>query len=330
MVDHPARRSVARTLLAAASMSFLTSCAHAVTRARTPRIGFMIGRGYPTMEAAFREELARLGRIHGKNVFIEARISNNAAELQMQAVELAHMELELIVAAALPQALAVRAANPEMPMVVATAAGLVTNGFAESLQRPGGNVTGMDELPAGLTATRLRLLKQAAPAMERVALLSTTPGRGGHETQLADAERAAAELAISVTPYRANSPEEVQNALAAIARDACDGMLNFQGGLSLGLRDSIVAFAAEHRIPAMYQSKLFAEAGGLMAYAPDQDEQFRTAARLTARILDGAAPADLPIQHPSRYYLTINVRTAAAIGLTVPSTLLERADWVLS
>jgi putative tryptophan/tyrosine transport system substrate-binding protein len=329
MGDQLARRSVTGAALGGAFASFLSSCSHGILDSRTPRIGFMIGTGYPTMEAAFREELARLGYIDGQNLFIETRISNSAAELQMQAAELASTELDLIVAAALPQALAVRAANPDMRMVVGTAAGLVTNGFAQSLGRPGGNVTGMDELPPGLTGHRLRLLKSAAPFMSRVGLLSTTPGRGGHEAQLVDAEQAAAELRISVTPYRATSPAEVESALAAVARDDIDGMLNFQGGLSLGLRNTIVRFAAEHRIPAMYQSKLFAEAGGLMAYAPDQDEQFRMAARYADRILRGAAPGELPIQHPSRYFLTINTRAASALDLNLSASLLDRADWLL-
>jgi putative tryptophan/tyrosine transport system substrate-binding protein len=285
MGDQLVRRSVALAALGGGFASFLSGCGHRVVGARTPRIGFMIGVGYPTMEAAFRDELTRLGYIEGQNLSIETRISTSAAQLQTQAAELARMDLDMIVAAALPQALAVRAANPDMRMVVGTAAGLVTNGFAQSLERPGGNVTGMDELPPGLTGNRLRLLKSAAPLISRVGLLSTTPGRGGHEAQLLDAEHAAGELGLSVTPYRATSPAEVESALAAMARDDVGGMLNFQGGLSLGLRDTIVRFAAEHRIPAMYQSRLFAEAGGLMAYAPDQDEQFRMAARYVDRIL---------------------------------------------
>lgn len=288
----------------------------------------MIGDGYPTMVAAFREELGRLGYIEGVNLILEMRVSSGG-EVQAQAVELAGMELDLVVAAALPQALAVRAANPAMPMVVGTAPGLVTNGFASSLERPGGNVTGMDELPPGLTARRLRLLKMAAPGISRVALLSTTPGRGGHEIQLADAERAAAEFGVSVRPYRAASPLEVETALAAIVRDRMNGLVNFQGGLSLGRRDFITAFAAQHGIPAIYQSKLFAEAGGLMAYSPDQDEQFRMAARYADRILRGARPGDLAIRHPARYYLTVNMRAASRLNLTFPASILSQADFAL-
>lgn len=146
------------------------------------------------MTAAFKDELRTLGWIEGDNLVLETRPSRpNTDDLAAHAADLAALDVELIVAAALPIALEVRRVAPSMPMVVATAAGLVTNGFAASFERPGGNVTGMDELPPGLTTRRLRLLKRAAPAVSRVALLSTTPGRGGHETRLADAEKGGAE-----------------------------------------------------------------------------------------------------------------------------------------
>ena len=187
----------------------------------------------------------------------------------------------------------------------------------------------MEELPPGLTARRMRLLKTVAPGISRIALLSTTPGRGGHEIQLAHAEQAAPELGVSVRPYRAANIAEVDAALATIVRDRMDGLVNFQGGLSLGRRNEIAAFTAQHRLPAIYQSELFDEAGGLMAYAPDQDEQFRIAARYVDRILRGANPGDLPIQHPERYYLSVNSRAAAGIGLTFPPSILSPADFVL-
>jgi putative ABC transport system substrate-binding protein len=138
---------------------------------------------------------------------------------------------------------------------------MVSNGFAKSLKHPGGIYTGMDELPPGVTAKRLQLLKTAAPSVSRVALLSTTPGRGGHEAQLADAERAAKSLRLTVKPYRATSPTELETALAAIANDGMEGLANFQGGLSLGYRQLIVDFAAKNRLPAVYQSAFFVEAG---------------------------------------------------------------------
>jgi putative ABC transport system substrate-binding protein len=210
------------------------------------------------------------------------------------AAELARMDLTLIFAAALPYALEVRKANPSMPMVIGTCPGMVSNGFAETLDRPGGIYTGIDELPPGVTAQRLRLLKAAAPAVTRVGLLSTTPGRGGHEAQIADVRTAVLETGVEVQPYRATSFRELIRALERIAGDGMNGMLNFQGGLSLSNRQLIVDFATEKGIPAIYQTSLFVDAGGLMAWAPNLLEQFRMAARLVDRILKGSSPGERP------------------------------------
>lgn len=296
---------------------------------RVKRIGFLSG-AVPTLIKAFEEELRRLGHAEGKNLVIEKRISRpNTSDLVEQAAELARMDFDLIVAAALPQALEVRKANPDMPMVIATCPGMVSNGFAKSLKRPGGIYTGMDELPPGVTARRLRLLKTAAPEVSRVALLSTTPGRGGHETQLADAEKTAKSLRLTVKPYRATSLKELEAALAAIINDGMDGLMNFQGGLSLANRQLIVDFAAKNGLPAIYQATFFVEAGGLMAWAPDQEEQYREAARYVDRILSGAKPGDLPIHYPSRYYLIINKSAAQGLRLDLPPKLVAQADRVL-
>jgi putative ABC transport system substrate-binding protein len=206
---------------------------------------------------------------------------------------------------------------------------MVSNGFARTLEHPGGIYTGLDELPPGVTAKRFRLLKKAAPAVSRVALLSTTPGRGGHETQLADAERTARSLHLAVRPYRATSLDEIERALTEIQHDGMNGLVNFQGGLSLANRQLIVEFAAKNRLPAIYQATFFVEAGGLMAWAPNQEEQYREAARYVDLILKGAKPGNLPIKYPSRYYLSINKSAAQGLGLVLPPSLLSKADRVL-
>lgn len=296
---------------------------------RVHHIGVLSG-AVPTLIKAFEDELRRLGHLDGGNLVIEKRIARpNTSDTSRHAAELAHMDLDLILAAALPQALEVRKANPAMPMVIATCPGMVSNGFAESLEHPGGIYTGMDELPPGVTDKRLRLLKTAAPSVSRIALLSTTPGRGGHEAQLAEAESAAQSLQVTVKPYRAASLEELNAALAAIAGDGMDGLMNFQGGLSLANRQIIVDFAARNRLPAVYQAIFFAEAGGLMAWAPDQEEQYREAARLVDRILRGAKPGDLPVRYPGKYYLVINQTAARTLGLVLPPALITQADRVL-
>jgi putative tryptophan/tyrosine transport system substrate-binding protein len=325
------RRSFIRDLAAfGGTLPLVASWAQQAAPARPTRIGFLLGQGYPELEASFREELSRLGYTDGKNILIEARISRpNTQDLPTMTAELARMDLGLIVAGALPFALEVRKLNPSMPMVIATCPGMVSNGFAQTLERPGGIYTGMDELPPGVTARRLTLLKTAAPAVTRVALLSTTPGRGGHEAQVADAETTASALGVEVHPYRAASYAELKAALHRIGTEGMNGLLNFQGGLSLANRQLIVDFAAERRIPSIYQATLFAEAGGLMAWAPDLLEQYREAARFVDRIVKGAKPGDLPVKQPEKYSLTVNAGAARRIGLTLPRELLAQADRVL-
>jgi len=326
------RRAFIRDLiLLLSAIPFMASCTHHIRPARVRRIGFIVGTGYPFLVTAFKDELRSLGYVEGRDIVIETRLSRpNTSDLPRQAAELAHMDLELIVAGALPFALEVRRANSALPMVIATCPGMISNGFAQSLEHPDGYVTGIDELPPGVTAKRLTLLKTAAPKVSRVALLSTTPGQGGHEMQLRDAEQAATALGIRVKPYRATSLDELQKALAAIVMDDMDGLLNFQGGLSLANRQLIVDFAAAHRLPAIYQATLFAEAGGLMAWAPDLPHQYRTAADYADKILKGAKPGDLPITYPPKYFLTINSSAARGLGLPLPPALLAQADRVVA
>lgn len=293
------------------------------------RIGLLVGDDPEGGVAAFRQTLTDVGYVEGRNLEIVMRRTGSTRPGAEAAAELARMDLALVVAHSLPLALAVRAANPAMPMVIVTTPGFITNGFAKTLERPGGNVTGIDELPPGVTARRLELLKTAAPGISRVALLSTTPGSGSHEVQLADAQQAAARLGVTTRTYRATSVAELEQVLAAIAADDMNGLLNFQGGLSYVNRQLIVDFAAEHRLPAIFQATVFAQAGGLMTWAPNLVDQFRTAAGYVNQILKGARPGDLPIRHPSRYYLTLNNRAARKLGLVFPAALVSKADRIL-
>jgi putative ABC transport system substrate-binding protein len=303
---------------------------HGLAQQRVPRIGFMSG-AEPSLISSFEDEMRKLGYSPGTNIHIETRIARrNTDDTAVHAAELGAMALDFVVVAALPQALVMRQVNPRMPLVIITCPGMVSNGFAESLERPGGIYTGMDELPPGVTRKRLLLLKRAAPAVSRIALLSTTPGRGGHETQLVDAEQTAKELGVSVKAYRAGSLGELAAALDAVRDDRMNGLVNFQGGLSLANRQMIVEFAAAQRLPAVYQSLFFVESGGLMAWAPDQREQYRSGARMADQILKGKRPGDIPVQHPEPYQLHLNKRAAAAMNLRLPADLVAEADKVLS
>jgi putative ABC transport system substrate-binding protein len=316
-------------------MAVLACVAPVVVRARQsqrrpiPSIGLLLGEDPEGGVAAFKQTLSELGYADGRDLTLEIRETGRTRPGPEAAAELARMDLALVVAHSLPLALAMRAANPAMPMVIVTTPGFTTNGFAKTLERPGGNVTGIDELPPGVTARRLELLKTAAPRVSRLALLSTTPGSGVHEIQLADAQEAAARLGIATRPYRATSLPALEEALAAIAADHMDGLLNFQGGLSYVNRQMIVDFATKHRLPAIYQATVFAHAGGLMTWAPNLVDQFRTAAGYVAQILNGARPGDLPVRYPSRYYLTLNNTAAKNLGVSFPPSLRSQADLVL-
>ena len=331
MRDAPTDLWTRRTFVAASvSLALPQSEARSSHRQTKHRVGLLVSAGYEPMIVAFRAELARLGYDDGRNVRLHVREwESNAEDAAGPASELVRRGISLVVAGALPQALAVRSLVPAMPMVIVTCPGMVSNGFANSLARPGRNVTGMDELPPGVTARRLALLKTLAPMVSRVGLLSTTPGRGGHEIQLADAIAAARRLGVEVKAYRVNSVDELERALEAMIADGKNGLATFQGRLSLANRERIVGFAAEHRLPAVYQATLFAEAGGLMAWAPDLIDQYRTAAHYVKAILAGSRPGDLPIRYPHPYYLTINAHTAHDLGLTIPAELRTQAQRIL-
>jgi len=319
------RRSAVLGLAAIAARS----TAQTTAAKAPPRIGFITGAGFPELEQAFTDELRRQGLVEGRDVVVVRRFTRaNSDDGRIMGRELANSDLALVVPSALPLALVIREANPRMPMVIGTCPGMVANGFAQSMEHPGGIYTGIDELPPGVTARRLALLKSVAPAVTRVALLSTTPGPVAHDIQLADARRAAAELKIETKPYRASSLEEIESALDAMRADGMNGLQNFQGGLSLANRQLIVDYAAAHRLPAVYQARAFVAAGGLMAWAPDQSEQLRIAARMAAQILRGTRPGDIPVVYPPRYALLLNPRAARELGLEFSAELRRSAEIV--
>ena len=319
------RRSFVESLAGVGCATLTLSSASRAQSPRVRRIGLSLGEDPEGGGAAFGETLRALGYVEGDNLVIKT----SSVPGPNSAADLARMDVELVVVQALPYGLTARAANPDMPLVIVTTPGIVSNGFARTMEHPGGNATGIDELPPGVTAKRLGLLKAAAPAVSKVALLSTTPGRGGHETQLADALKAAPKLGVAVKAYRATSLAELESALESIAADGMNGLLNFQGGLSYLNRQLIVEFAGKQRIPAIYQATVFARAGGLMTWAPDLAEQHREAAHYVDKILKGAKAGDLPVRYPARYFLTLNMTAAKNLRLTFPPALVAKADRVL-
>ncbi len=329
MDDFTTRRTFLKGLSLLTALPLVVRGSGLLMNETVPRIGFLSGAGNLELEKYFTEELQKLGFTEGKNIRIEIRLARpNTTDAMTMAAELAPMDLSLIVVGSLPFALEIRKNNPNMPMVLVTCPGMVSNGFAKSLAHPGGIYTGLDELTEGVTAKRLRLLKAAAPTVNRIALVSTTPGVGGHEIQLLEAEKTAATLGIEVKPYRAASLPQLEKALEDLLKDGMNGMLSFQGALTLANRQLMVDFAARNRIPAIYQQSAFAEVGGLMAWAPDLAQQFREAAHYVSKILKGAKPGDLPVKHPEKYYLTLNATAANSIGVRFSKQLLAEATKV--
>lgn len=289
----------------------------------------MLRARYPEFVAAFTDELARLGHVDGRTVIIEKRLAkDDLSDVPAQALELTRMNLKVIVVGSSTWANAVMKANPKMPMIIVTSAAMVESGYAKSRERPGGNITGNDELPPGLTGHRMALLKEAAPGVSRIGLLAAAED-AAYRVQLGDANAAATRLSLTVKPYPAPSPKAIEQALAAMVADGMNGLVNFQSGFSLAHRQFIVDFAARHRLPGIYQATRFVDAGGLMAYSPDQDEQVREAARYADKVLRGARVGDLPIKYPPRYLLTINASAARALGLVLPAALLRKADRIV-
>lgn len=324
------RQEFLSTLSLLCAAPLLSSHAGYFDQKDPPRIGFLSGAGTLHLEEVFMNELKLLGLNDGENIHVEMRLARpNTGDLVVMAEELAKMDLVLIVAASLPVALEVRKRNPKMPMILCTCPGMVSNGFAETLEHPGGIYTGMDELPPGVTATRLQLLKEAVPRATRIALMSATPGKGGHEAQLADAEKTAMSLNIEVKPYRVSSLPELEKALASVITDGMQGMVVFQGALTLANRAMVVDFALRNKLPVIYQQAVFVELGGLMSWAPQLEQQFREAAHYVSKILKGAKSGDLPVKHPDKYYLTLNVRTAETIGVNFSEDLLKKATTII-
>jgi putative ABC transport system substrate-binding protein len=325
-MSHTTRREFVRTVSLLCLAPSILQGSDFSKKQKMPHIGYLSGAGVLHLENIFTEELKKLGFRDGENVKIEMRLFQpNTTELAVMAAELARMNLTLIVAGSLPIAMEIRKNNPNMPMVLATCPGMVSNGFAKTLEHPGGIYTGIDELSKGVTEKRLQLLKSAVPTVTRIALLSATPGLGGHEVQLAEAKTAAAALGIEIKPYRVTSLEELKKALADLVSDGMNGMVVFQGALTLANRKMIVDFAAQNRLPAIYQQSVFVEIGGLIAWAPDLEQQFREAAHYVEKILKGAKPGDLPVKHPDKYYLTLNKTAAGKMNINFPKELMAQA-----
>jgi len=293
---------------------------------RVPKVGFL--GGDPFIQA-FDQGLRELGYTDGQNIVIE-QISwaGQDEELPTLAAELVRRKVDLLVAGTTPRALAARNATTTIPIVMVNVADPVASGLVVSLARPGGNVTGLSRVSLDLIGKNLELLREAAPVVTRLAVL-VNPTHALHPALLNSAKHTAALLTLKLEPVEAAAPKELEHAFSVIARKRVNALLVLPDGMFWGERRRIADFALRSRLPSMFGNTEHAEAGGLMSYAPNSFEPYRRAAYYVDKILKGAKPADLPVEQPTKFELVINLKTAKALGLTIPQTLLLRADQVI-
>jgi putative tryptophan/tyrosine transport system substrate-binding protein len=280
--------------------------------------------------AAFRQGLREHGWIEGQNLVIEWRYGEGTLErLPALAAELVRLGVDVLVTGGgEPTIQALKQATSTIPIVMAVSADPVATGLVASLPRPGGNITGLSIQAAEVGGKRLALLKEAMPQASRVAVLwnAASPGKA---LEWQDTQIAARALGVTLQSMEVRGPDEFDGALAAIARARPDALLTFSDPLTLVHRTQIVEFAAQNRLPLMSEIKAFAEAGGLMTYGASLPDLFHRAADYVDRILKGAKPGDLPVEQPTKFELVINLKTAQALGLTIPPTLLFQADEII-
>ena len=300
--------------------------------AKVHRIGFLTSRSptdSPHLLEAFRQGLRELGYVEGQNIAIEYRFAEGRPErLPALAAELVRLKVDVIVTAAPPAHLAAKQATSTIPIVFVVTGDPVAEGLVASLARPGGNITGLSSIAPEVVGKQLELLKEVTPRVSRVAVLQN-PSNHVHPAMLRQAEGAARALGVQLHTVQARTPPEIDAAFEAMRSQRAGGVLVLRDLLFLAQRTQIAALAAKSRLPAVYGNKEVAEAGGLMAYGANTPQMYRRAATYVDKILKGAKPADLPVEQPTKFELVINLKTAKALGLTIPPSLLQRADEVI-
>jgi len=324
-----------KLLIVALGLGILAAplAAHGQPPAKIPRIGYLVLAPLtdpPSPErAAFLEGLRELGYVEGKTVAIEYRSAAwNAELLPDLAEELVRLKVDVIVTGGGGAvADAARQATKTIPIVVAASADPVGIGLVASLARPGGNITGTSLMAPELGSKRLELLKEAVPRTSRVAVLWHPRGAGRLEWQ--QTEAAARRLGVALQSYEVRNADDLARTLEGMSRQRPDAVIMFFDPLTSGYRVIISDFALKNRLPTIFGAREFAAAGGLMSYGPNIPELFRRAAVYVDKILKGAKPRDLPIEQPTKFELIVNLKTAKALGLTIPPSVLIRADQVV-
>ena len=325
------RRKFVICLLTTALLSTVPF-AEAQQAKKVPRIG-LLSPFSPSATArwheAFRKGLRDLGWVEGKNISIEYRYAEGKRDrLPELAADLVRLKVDVIVAAVNTDAVAAKKATSTIPIVVASAGDPVALGLVESLARPGGNITGLSQIAPELAGKRLELLKEIVPKLSRVAVLwnpqGTTSPLSWKEIQLP-----ARELGVQLHSLEVRSPNDFDQAFEYATRARAGALAVMPDPVFTANLKRIVDFAAKSRLPTIFHSSEFADAGGPAAYGPDRADMFRRPATFVDKILKGAKPGDLPVEQPTRFELVVNMKTAKALGLTIPQSVLFRADRVI-
>ena len=299
---------------------------------KIPRIGYLGdgsagSRGPITLEP-FREGLRELGYVEGQNILIEVRWTDSKSERLPELVgELIGLKVDVIVTHGLPAARAAKIATTDIPIVVATAADFVGNGLVTSLAHPGGNVTGTSDQNTELSGKQVQLLKELLPGLKRVAILENPMNPAAVRTS-EETKKAARDLGLQVKPLPVRSPDEIAEALEMAAKGRADAVIVVHDSWLIEHRVQIAQLALKKRLPTL-SAALLAEAGGLMTYGANSEALFKHAAVFVDKILKGRKPADLPVEQPTKFELVINLKTAKQIGLTIPPSVLYRADKII-
>jgi putative tryptophan/tyrosine transport system substrate-binding protein len=299
---------------------------------KIPRIGYL-GGASPSLAAArieaFRQGLRELGYVEGKNVVIEYRYAEGKLDrLPALAAELVRLKVDIIVTAAPSVTQAAREATNTIPIVMTNEADPVGTGFVTSLARPGGNVTGLSTLAPELSGKRLELLKEVVPKLSRVAVFGTST-QPGYAQGLRETKLAARAFGVHLQALDVLDPKDIETAFREASKRRADGVLVLPSPVFNSHRTQVVELPVKSRLPAIYYAAEWVEEGGLMSYGTNFVDLYRRAAIYVDKILKGAKPADLPVEQPTKFELVINLKTAKQIRLTIPPTVLARADRVI-
>jgi len=333
-----ARMAMRGTLTVLATATLLLLAAPLAAEAQQPGRVFRIGilSNVPLSDpegarvwGAFIQGLRELGYVEGRNLTIEHLSSEGHYErLPELAAELVRRKVDVIVAPATQNVAVAKRASQTIPIVMAGSGDAVGAGLVASLARPGGNVTGLSMLGDQIVPKQLELLKQVVPKMSRLAALGN-PTNAGYALWMGQVKSAARTLGLRLQIVDVTRSDDFDNAFAAMTREHADAVFVAGDGLFILQRARIAELAAKHRIPGMYGLRELVDAGGLMVYGPSMKDGFQRAATFVDKILKGAKPGDLPVEQPTKFELVINLRTAKAIGLTIPPSLLQRADQII-